>query len=293
MAGYAIAPGATNVATLLFTTLGTGLCIASANTFNQWVESPYDAQMARTRTRVLVKHSISPLHAFSVGVLSGGAGVGMLLNYVNPTVAWLGLFNIILYSGIYTPMKRYHIANTWVGSVVGAIPPLMGWAACTGSVDMPSYLLALLMFAWQFPHFNSLAWNLRSDYAKAGYQMMSVTNPPLNSRVSLRYSLALIPISIAFPLCNLTSWWFALDSNLVNLYMLVYAWKFHKSNDDKSARSLFFSSLIHLPLIFALMLIHKESSDKPITYEEFINNCKSALNYLKGIKEEKNENLLE
>jgi len=270
MCGYALAPGATNVIELLSTTIGTGLCTASANAINQWIEAPFDAQMSRTRNRVLVRHMISPLHAFTFGTISGITGVTILFTAVNPIAASLAALNIFLYTAVYTPMKRTSIANTWVGSLVGAIPPMIGWAACTGSLDMGAWLLGSVLFAWQFPHFNGLSWNLRSDYSNAGYHMMAATNPALTARVALRYSLLMIPISFGFPWLNLTTWYFLLDSNLVNAALIYGAIKFWKSPSDKSARELFFGSLIHLPAFLALLMLHKrdwredeEISDDP------------------------------
>lgn len=101
-----------------------------------------------------------------------------MLHYgVNGLTASLGAANLLLYTCVYTPMKRYSILNTWVGSVVGAIPPLMGWAGCSGNLEAGAWIMAGLLYAWQFPHFNALSWNLRPDYSRAGYRMMAVTNP--------------------------------------------------------------------------------------------------------------------
>jgi protoheme IX farnesyltransferase len=145
MAGYALAPGMGSVAGLLNVTVGTGLCIASANTFNQWIEIPYDSQMSRTRNRILPRHAISPTHAFIAGTLSGVLGTS-ILSAVNPYCALLGFSNIILYSFVYTPMKRTSIYNTWVGSIVGAVPPVIGWVACTSTFDIGSMILAGKLF---------------------------------------------------------------------------------------------------------------------------------------------------
>ncbi|KAJ3167361.1 Protoheme IX farnesyltransferase, mitochondrial [Geranomyces variabilis] len=259
MAGYAIAPGALSVSTLLWTTLGTGLCSGAANAINQWVEHPYDAQMARTRNRALVRHALSPLHAFSAGIVAGGAGIAMLAHFVNPLTAALGATNLILYTCVYTPMKRTSIANTWVGSVVGALPPMMGWAAATGSLDAGALLLGTMLYSWQFPHFNSLSWSLRPDYSKAGYRMASVTDPALNARVSLRHSIALFPLTWGAPLLGMTTPWFALNATFVNAYMAVKAYRFWKDPSDKTARTLFFGSLVHLPVLLALLMLHKNS----------------------------------
>lgn len=229
MCGYAMAPGAAAVSTLLYTTAGTMLCISSANAINQWIEVPYDAQMLRTRNRVLGRRQLSPIHAFSFGVVTGITGVGILGTMVNPLTAALGAANLLLYTCIYTPMKRASIANTWVGAVVGAIPPMMGWAAVTGGLEPGAWVLGGLLYAWQFPHFNSLAWNLRADYSKAGYRMAAVTDPGLNGRVSLRYSLAMVPLCLSIPYLDMTSWWFAVDSTVLNVGLIYGAYKFWRN----------------------------------------------------------------
>ncbi|KAJ8653612.1 protoheme IX farnesyltransferase [Lichtheimia ornata] len=257
MCGFAMAPGQAALSTLLYTTAGTTLCISSANAFNQWIEIPYDAQMLRTRNRVLGRRALSSVHAFSFGTLTGAAGVTMLSTMVNPLTAALGAANIFLYTCVYTPMKRASIANTWVGAVVGAIPPMMGWTAMTNGLEPGAWVLGALLYAWQFPHFNSLAWNLRADYSKAGYRMMSVTDPKLNARVSLRYSLAMFPICIAMPYLDMTSWLFAADSSIVNAGLAYQAYKFWKDSNEKTARQLFFGSLIHISVLMALMMVHK------------------------------------
>ena len=124
--------------------------------------------MSRTKNRVLVRGQLSPLHAASFAAVLAGTSTALLWTLVNPLTAMLSLGNLVLYTCIYTPMKRYSIANTWVGSVVGAVPPLIGWSAATGSLDPGAFVLAGILYTWQFPHFNSLSWNLRPDYSRAG-----------------------------------------------------------------------------------------------------------------------------
>ena len=119
---------------MLFTLLGTGLCSSSAAALNQFLEIPYDSQMNRTKSRPLVAHSVTPLHAFTFAALTGLSGIALLATNVNSLTASLGALNLVLYSFIYTPMKRFNIANTWIGSIVGAIPPVMGYAAATGGI---------------------------------------------------------------------------------------------------------------------------------------------------------------
>ena len=118
--------------------------------------------------------------------------------FVNPTASILAVGNLFLYTSIYTPMKRLSILNTWVGSIVGAIPPIIGWVSATGTLDFGALVLGGILFTWQFPHFNSLSWNLRPDYSRAGYRMMSVTDPELCKRVALRYLNILFEIKANF-----------------------------------------------------------------------------------------------
>ena len=202
--------------------------------------------------------------------MSGVGGALTLWYLVNPVTTALGMANVLLYAGVYTPLKRHTIVNTWVGSVVGAIPPLMGWAACTGGPLGPGAgVLAAILYSWQFAHFNALSWGLRGDYARAGYKMMAVSNPALCKRVALRYSLATIPICSAAPVCGLTTWLFALDSLPVNLWLVVLAWRFYRGRDQKTdakaARRLFQYSLLHLPVLMALLLINKKEWFRSVT----------------------------
>ena len=133
----------------------------------------------------------------------------------------------------------------------------MGWTAATGVLGPQAWILGGILFCWQFPHFNSLAWNLRSDYARAGYHMMSVLNPSLNARVALRHSLYLFPLSFGVYYTGLSTISFLGTSGLLNLFMAWRAFEFWKCSNDMTARRLFFASLIHLPVFLCLLLFHK------------------------------------
>ncbi|KAK5983922.1 hypothetical protein GCK32_004327 [Trichostrongylus colubriformis] len=130
--------------------------------------------MKRTQSRVLVVHRFSPLHALSFAGVAAITGITTLCLLVNPLTAALGVVNLILYAGVYTPLKRMHVACTWAGALVGAIPPLMGYAAATGSIDASALCLAAILYSWQFPHFNGLSWNLRGDYSKCTWQLPKI-----------------------------------------------------------------------------------------------------------------------
>lgn len=240
--------------------VGTALCAFSAASLNQLIEAPYDAQMPRTRNRPLPARVVSPLHAASFAALTGTAGLATLASINLPTAA-IGLATVVLYCPFYTLMKRHSIWNTWLGAVVGALPPLIGWAACTGDISpwtQPgAWALFATLFAWQFPHFNALAHSVRSAYAVSGYRMLAVLDARLNARVALRYAIALVPISLSYPVLGLTNAWFPLLCASVNVPFVLSAWRFDRERTDRRAKELFFLSLFHLPIWVALALLTK------------------------------------
>ncbi|KAK5635597.1 hypothetical protein RRF57_011309 [Xylaria bambusicola] len=260
--------------TLAFLTTGTALCSASANALNMLYEPSWDAIMSRTRNRPLVRGLLSQRKALAFAVLTALAGVGSLYFGVNPTVAFLGAANIALYAGVYTPLKRVSWLNTWVGAVVGGIPPLMGWAAAAGEYAtgegtfqellltpqaVGGWLLAALLFAWQFPHFMALSWSIRDEYRAAGHQMLCWINPARNARVALRYSIAFFPICVGLCAAGVTEWSFAVTSLPVNIWLVRQAVRFHRHEGFKgSARGLFWASVWHLPAIMVLALVQKK-----------------------------------
>lgn len=262
MSAYAIAPYPASLPTLLFLSTGTYLSVTGANTFNMISESDYDGLMSRTRNRPLVRKALTPSQATVFGIATSVAGVSILAA-INPVVALLGAGNIILYAAIYTPLKRQTILNTWVGAIVGGIPPLMGWAACSPDGSILSHpgglLLAALLYAWQFPHFNALAYTMRHDYARAGYKMMPVSHPELNTRVALRYAIAIVPLCWGLVACGLVDPWYLVDSTIVNGWACWHAWRFwRQGGEGGSARGLFFTSLVQLPAILILAMLHKD-----------------------------------
>ncbi|KJA28264.1 hypothetical protein HYPSUDRAFT_129899 [Hypholoma sublateritium FD-334 SS-4] len=292
MSGVALSPLPTTLPILLSTALGTVLCSASANTLNQLQEVPFDAQMARTRMRPFVRRALSPLHGLGFAITTGVAGPALLWAMTNTTTACLGLANIVLYAGVYTWMKRRTVWNTWVGSVIGAIPPLMGWTAGGGqllptsltpvTLSLPPFLtdgataavaaagdnplapaaFFMLLFSWQFFHFMPLSHLVRHSYAQAGYQMLAVLDPRKNALVALRHTALLVPVcSLLFPLAGLTTWVFAATTLIPNLVCARTAWAFWRHGGEREARRLFQHSLWYLPVVMGLMMVHKEGVD--------------------------------
>lgn len=272
---YAISPNSASVGELAFLTLGTALCSGSANAINMGREPEFDKRMPRTSTRPVVTGLITPKQAFQFASVSGSLGCLILYFGVNPTVSLLGFLNIGLYAWVYTSLKRRSILNTWVGAVVGAIPPLMGWAASSSLAHPGSWCLAALLYAWQFPHFNALSHNIADQYKQAGYVMTAAENPMLNARVALRYSLLMFPICFGLSYFEVTDWFFQIDSAIANTWMAVLAYKFwnqqrknhangHIANSDAilkaniHARKLFWCSVWQLPLVLVLAMLHKK-----------------------------------
>lgn len=257
-AGFAMAPVPFDPLLFFVSSLGTGLASCTANSINQYFEVPFDSNMNRTKNRPLVRGQISPLHAVSFALACGIPGVALLTLAVNPLTGFLGALNIFLYTCCYTPLKRLSITNTWVGAVVGAIPPVMGWTAATGCLDQGALLMGGFLYSWQFPHFNALSWNLREDYSRGGYRMMSVTHPGMCKRVALRHSVGLIGLSTIAPVLDVTTWTFPVISLPINLYISYLAIRFYHKGDRSSARKLFFCSLWHLPMLLLLLLLCKK-----------------------------------
>ncbi len=261
--------------TLAYLTTGTFLSSASANTLNMLFEPKYDALMTRTRNRPLVRKLVTPTAASLFAFTSGTAGLSLLYLGTNPTVAALSALNIFLYAGIYTPLKRVSVLNTWVGAIVGGIPPLMGWAAAAGQSAtaehhswqdlllteeaLGGWLLAALLFAWQFPHFNALSHSIKDEYRNAGYRMLAWTNPAMNGRVALRYSVLLFPISAGLCWVGVVNPGFLVLSSVCNVWISREAYRFwRRGGAGGSARGLFWASIWSLPLLMVGGLVCKK-----------------------------------
>jgi len=242
-------------------TVGTTLAAASANTFNQTMEQQYDAMMRRTRQRPLPTGRISTTHAASFGAATGAASTALLAAFTNPATAFLGAANILLYAGVYTPLKRKHNLNTWVGAVVGAIPPVMGWTAAGGDLFAAEVaLLGSTLFLWQFPHFFSLAWLAKEDYARGRYCMVPVSDVSGSATASilLRYSLYATPLPFVAWGAGLSTVMFPLESIAVNGYLVYLCAQFHRDPGNANARRVFKWSLVYLPVMLGAMLLHKK-----------------------------------
>eukprot|EP01025_Chloroclados_australasicus_P023672 TRINITY_DN2395_c0_g1_i3.p1 TRINITY_DN2395_c0_g1~~TRINITY_DN2395_c0_g1_i3.p1 ORF type:complete len:414 (+),score=40.51 TRINITY_DN2395_c0_g1_i3:115-1356(+) len=258
-----------------WTALGTFGAAACANTLNQLYEIKRDAIMRRTMKRPLPSRRISPLHALLFAAVMGTGGLSILYSQVNELTAGLGLTNIVLYAGIYTPLKVVTVANTWIGAVVGAIPPVMGWTAACNRIDPAALVPAMILFFWQIPHFIALAWMAREDYAIAGYKMLTtVEGCKLKpGPVCLRNSFYLLPLGLAAAAMGLTSRWFVLSNGVFSLMLAYKAFKFYMKPGINNARLLFKGSLMVLPLSMTALMVHRIPNEGQLTWGAMLDQC--------------------
>ncbi len=245
--------------------MGTALCSSSAASFNQIFEVDRDRKMKRTAHRPLVKGVLQTNESIAFATMAGLTGTSLLYLGTDAVTASLGMGNIALYAGLYTHLKPRSEINTWVGAVVGAIPPLMGYSAATNGdiLTVDAALLASTLYLWQFPHFFALSWMHRQDYARGGFQMVPVndihTNGDRTSHLITKYTLYLSTLPFISTALEVTTPMFAMEGLALNAYALHVARKFHKSRSNADARRVFFTSLWYLPSFMVLYLLHSKT----------------------------------
>ncbi|KAJ1284377.1 hypothetical protein BS78_03G199200 [Paspalum vaginatum] len=258
--GYVLGSGnIVDIAGLCCTCAGTMMVAASANTLNQVIEIKNDAKMKRTMRRPLPSGRISPAHAAMWATSVGVAGTALLAWKANGLAAGLAASNLVLYAFVYTPLKQIHPVNTWVGAVVGAIPPLLGWAAASTELSLNAMILPAALYYWQIPHFMALAYLCRSDYLAGGYRMFSFADPTgkRTAWVSFRNCLYMLPLGLFAYNWGLTSEWFGLEASLLTLGLTIGALSFLLKPSPKTARRMFYGSLLYLPAFMAGLLLHR------------------------------------
>ena len=171
--GYLSANPTRDLSVLLSLLFGTSLAAGGAAVLNQWMERDADAKMVRTRERAIAAGRVQPLHAFIYGSILSALGCFLLFIGANALAGTLTAVTVVTYILLYTPLKRLTTWNTLVGAIPGALPPLIGWAAATGKIDLLGWVLFAILFLWQMPHFFAIAWTYRKDYAQGGFVMLS------------------------------------------------------------------------------------------------------------------------
>lgn len=257
MVGYLAALPFWDWARTIYLMLGTALCAGGVAALNQWMESELDAKMKRTADRPIPTGAVQPGSAFVVGWLMCVAGLAVLFRQVNGMSAFLALATIVAYLAIYTPAKKWSRWNTEIGAISGALPPMIGWAAAGRSNDPLGWSLFAILYTWQMPHFFSLAWTYRQDYAVAGMQMISVADPGgrRTARRAFIWAVLLVAASALPTLLGYCSWYYFAFATALGLWILKSAVTF--LNPDKretEARRLFLISVAYLPVLLAALL---------------------------------------
>jgi protoheme IX farnesyltransferase len=246
--------------TLLAATLvGTALSAAGASALNQWIERDLDALMPRTADRPLPARRMHPSDALLFGLLCCASGVAILALLANAITALLSFLTIIIYALAYTPMKRVSELNTLVGAVPGALPPLLGWTAATGQASLGGWILFLILWFWQMPHFLGIAWMYKDQYALAGFKMITLRDPEgwATAWQSLIYSAGLLAVSLLPGLFGMASPAYFLAALAFGVGMLFLAGDLVRTRSLASARRLFFASLVYLPLLLGSLLLFR------------------------------------
>lgn len=244
---------------LAHTMIGTGALASGAAALNQWMEKDLDALMERTENRPIPAGHVSPSTALLFGTALGVFGAVYLTFLVNGLTGLLGALTFISYVFIYTPLKRVTTLNTAIGAIPGALPPLMGWTAATGSLGAAGWTLFMILFLWQMPHFMAIAWMYRDDYAKAGFRMLPVTDQTgrRTSMNAVGYNLALLAFAGSPSLFGVTGIIYFVVAILLSIGYLLPAIKFVKDPSRLHARNLFLASIAYLPLLIIVMAIDK------------------------------------
>lgn len=251
-------PAAPDWLVVLHAVIGAGLLAAGASVLNQVLERGSDALMRRTENRPLPAGRLHPVEGWVLGLALGAGGFCYLwLTGRHPLAAWIGAFTFLSYVFIYTPLKRHTTLNTLIGAVPGALPPVIGWAAVTGALDLGALAVFLVIFLWQVPHFLAIAWIHREDYGRAGLQMLPVADPTgvATGRQAIIFSVALVLLPVLPAALNQASWLFAAAAGGLGLYFFVAAWRFAKAVSNPAARKLLHASLLYLPAVLVLWMV--------------------------------------
>jgi protoheme IX farnesyltransferase len=243
---------------LVHTVLGTTLVAAGASALNMFLERRLDARMRRTENRPLPAGRLRPLEALLFGSGLGVAGTVYLWAALpHAGAALIAALTFVTYVFVYTPLKRVTPLNTLVGAVPGALPPLIGWTAVRGSLDLEAAGLFLIVFFWQVPHFLAIAWIHREDYARGGFLMLPAVDRDgrATARNMVLYCVALIPASLLPALGGQAGLLYTVGATLLGLAFFGCTMGFLRSASTASARRVLRGSLLYLPAVLALLLL--------------------------------------
>ena len=258
LAGYYLgARGNLDLLPLFLTLAGTFLVGGGCAVLNMVIEIQEDGMMKRTSGRPLPSGKVTSREAVVLGIVLTIGGLLTLFFFANLLAVLLAAATFVSYVFLYTPLKRRTTLNTIVGAIPGALPPMIGWAAATGKLEIGALALFALIFFWQMPHFLALAWMYRKDYARAGYRMLPLIDPEgdATSRQILLYVAALLPVSLIPTLVGISGPVYFFGAVVLGLLFLWLSFRFAISRENRAAKSVFHFSLVYLPILLLAMAI--------------------------------------
>lgn len=250
--GLWLAPGQTPTGRVLLALLGTTLIVGSANALNMYLERDIDGRVARTKNRPLPAGRLAPAVALWFGVALGLLAIPLLSLGVNPTTGALGLLSFLIYTAVYTPLKQHSPLALAIGAIPGAMPPLMGWTAARGKLELPGLVLFGILFLWQLPHFLAISLYRSQEMSRAGYKILVAQRGVRAAKIRIiLYLAALLPVSLLLVPLGIAGTTYLVVAALGGL--LFFAWGVYglrATAEARWARSLFQISLVYLMVLF-------------------------------------------
>ena len=244
-----------------FTALIVGgfLISGSSVIINQIKEISFDKLMKRTEGRPLPTERLSPKEAINFSILTGLVGLGLLIWQTNLLTVSLSILSMVLYSFVYTPLKRVGPIAVFVGAIPGALPPLLGWTAATGAITYEALIIFGIQFIWQFPHFWAIAWVADEDYKRAGFKLLPAAGKQdLNTAINIMtYTLFLLPLGLLPTYFGFTGITSGVVATVCGALFLSQTFMLMKDYSRKSALKIMFSSFIYLPIVQIAYLLDK------------------------------------
>lgn len=258
LGGFFLSGMSVQVFVLVYSLIGVGLVVASANTLNMYLERDSDLLMERTSKRPLPDKRLSANVALVFGIALGALSLVILYSFVNPLTALLAGIALVLYVWVYTPLKYKTPLALFIGAVPGAVPPLLGWTSATGKVSEPGLVLFFILFLWQIPHFLAIALIRKNEYINAGIKALPTMKDESNVKLQIFiYSLFMIPVSFLLYYFRISGLFYGIVSLLVGVWFSSEAYAGLQSVDGDYSRvkKVYYGSLIYLPLLVIILIV--------------------------------------
>ena len=257
--GFVLATPVVNWTTLIMLFLGGLLLSGSSVTINQIIEKDLDKLMTRTQNRPLPTNRVSVREAIIFAVICFLLSVSILLVFTNVFTTILSVVSMLLYCFAYTPLKRVGSIAVFVGAIPGALPPLLGWVAATGSISIEAWIIFGIQFIWQFPHFWAIAWVADDDYKKAGFKLLPWGGQKdMNTAIQIMvYTLFLLPLGLLPAKFGVTGIDSAIVATICGVLFLAQTFSLMKTGSRQSALRIMFGSFLYLPIVQIAYLLDK------------------------------------